>query len=368
MSVRVQALVWQSDIGPVNKRMVLLALADNANDAGLCKPGIAYLVGKTGIPRSTMFRVLKALEDEELLQRRARRRENGSRRSNAYRINLELLAGRKRTITKSEEDELEALFDDEPPDSDQEEPTGQPHGPVPGPCTEEAEISPGQQHGPAAGPSEYIVPLRDGGGPAAGRAGGPAAGPLEPSVEPSGGGGGAHAASATAPGQESLFPNDPPPPIRRVDVHDRTSWLCEEHRSLEPGSERPACGKCARVREWAQARLAAQLRTAEEAAGAEAAARAEAARDCRWHDTAGWVLDPDTGLAMEPAVRCDHRSSPREIKNRISAHRRTPDSVASDETRRLALEEMARYTKRPTPPRPRRGNRSPSVIASGRSR
>ena len=121
MSVKVSHLVWQSDIGPANKRLVLLALADNANDAGFCKPGLAYLHGKTGVGRSTIIRIMKDLETEKIVQRRVRRRANGSRRSNAYRLNLELLVSRTRIVTAAEEDDLAALFNEDPQVSDGDE-------------------------------------------------------------------------------------------------------------------------------------------------------------------------------------------------------------------------------------------------------
>jgi hypothetical protein len=112
MSVEVSALVWKSDVGPANKRLVLLALADNANDAGFCHPGLAYLHGKTGVGRSTIIRIMNELETDGIVQRRDRRRSNGSRRSNAYRIDRQALASRSRTVSAAEENDLAALFEE----------------------------------------------------------------------------------------------------------------------------------------------------------------------------------------------------------------------------------------------------------------
>jgi DNA-binding IclR family transcriptional regulator len=106
VSVKVTTFVWESDIKPANVRMTLLALADNANDAGMCWPGVAHLCGKTGIARSTMFRILTQLEADGLLVRDERRRPNGSRRSNEYRIDCEALRSRARVVSAAEIAEL----------------------------------------------------------------------------------------------------------------------------------------------------------------------------------------------------------------------------------------------------------------------
>jgi hypothetical protein len=112
VSVDVLSLVWKSNIGPANKRLVLLALADNANDGGFCHPGLAYLHGKTGVGRSTTIRILNELEADGIIQRRDRRRSNGSRRSNAYRISLPALVARSRIVSDGEKSDLAKLFEE----------------------------------------------------------------------------------------------------------------------------------------------------------------------------------------------------------------------------------------------------------------
>lgn len=106
-------LVFDSDVKPANMKFALLALADNASHTGFCRPGVNYLAAKTGTSRSTMFRLLSQLESEHLIERRERRRSDGSRQANAYRINVELLRRRSRTVTPDEKDELEKLFQEE---------------------------------------------------------------------------------------------------------------------------------------------------------------------------------------------------------------------------------------------------------------
>lgn len=171
--------VLNSDVKGPAKRLVLLAVANHANARGYCWPGIASLAGSTGLGRSTVFRTLTDLENEGLLERRTRRRPDGSRTSNVYRLNLELLHTRTRTITTAEADEMEAAFADAPP-------TGPGNGPgragraVPAPSPGDAadlppvDDSAGHRQGPAAG----RPPSRSGTGAR------PVAGPHESSVEP----------------------------------------------------------------------------------------------------------------------------------------------------------------------------------------
>jgi hypothetical protein len=55
---------------------------------------------------------------------------------------------------------------------------------------------------------------------------------------------------------------NPPPPIFKADWRQpRHTWLCSEHGALfgdDPGADRPACRKCAEVREWAERKVEEQ--------------------------------------------------------------------------------------------------------------
>ena len=72
MSVRVSTWVWHETTAKGNDRLMLLALADNANDDGWCWPGVAQLVDKTMLGRSTVFRRLDVLEAAGLVERYTR--------------------------------------------------------------------------------------------------------------------------------------------------------------------------------------------------------------------------------------------------------------------------------------------------------
>lgn len=61
MSVRVMAKVWESDLPPMEK-LVLLALADAANDEGQCWPSAATICRKSGQGERTVRRCIRSLE------------------------------------------------------------------------------------------------------------------------------------------------------------------------------------------------------------------------------------------------------------------------------------------------------------------
>lgn len=68
MSVRIMSAVWDMDFSPVEK-LILLALADWANDDGVAWPSIAKLAQKTGCGERTVQRTLRAAEQAGLLTR-----------------------------------------------------------------------------------------------------------------------------------------------------------------------------------------------------------------------------------------------------------------------------------------------------------
>lgn len=89
-------------------------------------------------------------------------------------------------------------------------------------------------------------------------------------------------------------PNLPPPEF------------CPKHPE---GTDAPcrACGGARQRREAWEADNAGAAEAARAAARSEAAARARQIRaDCPDCDEAGWLLDGDTGLPADPAVKCSH--------------------------------------------------------------
>ena len=61
--------VWRTAVGPAVRRLVLLALADSANDAGVCWPSIATLAAKAGCSHSSAEDAIRALTADGLIRR-----------------------------------------------------------------------------------------------------------------------------------------------------------------------------------------------------------------------------------------------------------------------------------------------------------
>lgn len=107
MSIYVMAEVLESTVSPSRDRFLLLALADNADESGVCWPGVARLAGKTSLSRATVFRGLDALEQGGWIQREAQTRPNGSRTSSRYRINRRQLRASRRDWDADERAEVD---------------------------------------------------------------------------------------------------------------------------------------------------------------------------------------------------------------------------------------------------------------------
>ena len=69
-----------------NEKLLMLALADNTNDSGVCFPSWNSLITKTCMSKGSISKWLKIMEDKNILFRVSRNRKNGSRTSNKYLI------------------------------------------------------------------------------------------------------------------------------------------------------------------------------------------------------------------------------------------------------------------------------------------
>ncbi len=86
MSVKVMQWAWEQAIGNSSRKLVLLALADRANDDGECWPGIANLTDKCSIPRRTLIRALLDLEAQGFLSVEHRAGNGTGRKTNVYQL------------------------------------------------------------------------------------------------------------------------------------------------------------------------------------------------------------------------------------------------------------------------------------------
>lgn len=60
--------VWELDL-PSNEKMILLALADHANDQGICAPSFSRIAWKCGISKDTVKRAVKSFRETGLISK-----------------------------------------------------------------------------------------------------------------------------------------------------------------------------------------------------------------------------------------------------------------------------------------------------------
>jgi hypothetical protein len=79
--------VWHQKLKPVPK-LVLMALADAADDIGVCWPRVSTVATKCNVSTRTVRRVMQTLTAWDLLVSEQRYRKDGSCSSNRYRLLL----------------------------------------------------------------------------------------------------------------------------------------------------------------------------------------------------------------------------------------------------------------------------------------
>ena len=84
MSIKIMDMVFKDETLESNKKLVMLAIADNANDQGYCYPSINTISQKTSLSRKTVIKHLKELEARKLLLSKKRSRKNGGRYTTIY--------------------------------------------------------------------------------------------------------------------------------------------------------------------------------------------------------------------------------------------------------------------------------------------
>ena len=78
---------WAIRLSPAPK-LVLMALADEANDGGFCFPSVAHLAQKCSIGERTVQRILRQLTQDGLVGVEQRFRKDRARTSNGYRLGV----------------------------------------------------------------------------------------------------------------------------------------------------------------------------------------------------------------------------------------------------------------------------------------
>jgi hypothetical protein len=88
MSIRAMNWAWGCKLAPTPK-LILMALADAANESDECWPGVPFIAQKCCVSERTVQRVLREFQEAQLMTVQAQfDPKNGRRRSNRYRLNI----------------------------------------------------------------------------------------------------------------------------------------------------------------------------------------------------------------------------------------------------------------------------------------
>jgi len=85
MSIKVMSWVWEQDLPPLDK-IVLMAIADHADDDGYAWPGMKRIAEKCSMEKRTVQRHVEKLQEQQLLKVESRQRTDGSSSSNGYTV------------------------------------------------------------------------------------------------------------------------------------------------------------------------------------------------------------------------------------------------------------------------------------------
>ena len=88
MSIKIMSMVFKDENLDSNKKLIMLAIGDNANDEGFCYPSLNTLINKTSLSKPTIIKHIKELEQNNLLLSKKRNtkqnKKGGGRLSNIY--------------------------------------------------------------------------------------------------------------------------------------------------------------------------------------------------------------------------------------------------------------------------------------------
>lgn len=88
MSLRAMTWAWGWPLAPAPK-LILLALADNADDHGVCFPSISFIARKVTLGKRATQRRISELASADLIRVELRRRKDGSLTSNRYHLQID---------------------------------------------------------------------------------------------------------------------------------------------------------------------------------------------------------------------------------------------------------------------------------------
>lgn len=88
MSVYHMVDAMKAKIGSPIRKLVLIKLADNANDEGICWPSYRHIADHCEVDRSTVIRHMKWLEGNKFLTKKWRKDDERGNKSNVYQIDI----------------------------------------------------------------------------------------------------------------------------------------------------------------------------------------------------------------------------------------------------------------------------------------
>lgn len=105
MTIRAMNWAWGIDLQPAMK-LVLLKLADRANDNGECWPGMESVAALCGLSARTLIRHIDKMEAMGLLYKSKRKDESGRQTTNLYTLNMDYQPGDK--LSPGDDDEVDS--------------------------------------------------------------------------------------------------------------------------------------------------------------------------------------------------------------------------------------------------------------------
>ena len=88
MSMLLMVAAMKAKLGNPIRKLVLIKLADNANDDGICWPSYRHIADQCEIDRKTAIRHVEWLEDNKFLSKQYRKDDERGNKSNIYRIDI----------------------------------------------------------------------------------------------------------------------------------------------------------------------------------------------------------------------------------------------------------------------------------------
>lgn len=88
MSMILMVAAMKAKIGNPIRKLVLIKLADNANDDGICWPSYRHIADHCEVDRKTVIRHIQWLEDNRFLSKQYRKDDERGNKSNVYRVDI----------------------------------------------------------------------------------------------------------------------------------------------------------------------------------------------------------------------------------------------------------------------------------------